>query len=219
MDAQPQSSMSRKQILLVDDHALLRSGLRLVLDDELDCDCREVESAEDALDAYRTHPADLVIMDLNMPGIGGLEGIRRLHAIDPHVRILVLSMHQEPDFVFRVRELGATGYVTKRSVAKELLLAVRATLAGKEYISSDLVAEMADAAGEPVSNPISSLSSREFEIFILLAQGHSVTDIAGTLTRSPKTINNHRSNILHKLGVDSTVQLTRLAIRHGALEP
>lgn len=208
----------KTRILLVDDHAIVRAGFRYLLESDRSYDIREVDSAEAACSVYTEFAPQVVVMDMMMPGMGGLEGVRRLIAKDEDARILVLSMRDDPAFVARASKAGARGYVTKRSAPEELDKAVRALLAGRRYFSSDVEEKGDDPAAGSDEDRVKALSEREFEVFCLLAEGRSVVEISESLHLSPKTVSNHRSHIMEKLGAKNIVELTRLAIRSGLID-
>lgn len=209
--------MSTK-VLLVDDHAVVRAGFRYLLESEGDYDIREVQSAEEACSVYNEYKPDVVVMDMMMPGMGGLEGVRHIHAKDEQARILVLSMRDDGAYISRAMKAGARGYVTKRSAAEELSRAVEALLRGKPYMSKDITESTGQHVPSGDEERVGLLSEREFEVFCLLAAGRTVVEISQDLHLSPKTVSNHRANIMQKLGAKSIVELTRLAIRHGLID-
>ncbi len=202
-------------VLLVDDHSVVRAGFRYLLERVDGFVVIESDSAEAAYRIYREKKPDVVVIDMSMPGIGGLEGIRRLRASDETSRIIVLSMYNDPSFVTRAMEMGALGYLSKNCGPEELAKAIAAVMRGERYFSSDIALE---AAGDTGGTDLSSLSTREFQVFRMLADGASVKDIADTLSLSPKTVNNHRSNIMEKLQLHSAVEMTRLAVREGIID-
>lgn len=212
------------RVLLVDDHAVVRAGygrlLRLTGDIEV---AGEADSGERAYAACREHCYDVVVMDLSLPGMSGIEATTRIRARYPEVHVLVFSVHAEPIFVRRALAAGATGYISKRAVADVLVDAVRSVAAGQRYLGADIDAVADAAACNPTDgdgNPaLASLSAREFEIFRLLAAGASVNAIAEQLFLSPKTVANHSSRLRAKLGTSGTADLTRLAIRSGIVSP
>lgn len=213
-------SATKARILLVDDHAIVRAGFRYILESECEYDIREVNTAEEACSAYSDFRPDAVIMDLVMPGMGGLEGVRHIYAKDSKANILVLSMRDDPIYIERARQAGAKGYITKRSVPQELNKAVSAIVKGQTYFSSDITAPgtRLKITSKDDNEKLSGLSEREFEIFCLMAEGKSVVTISNSLHLSPKTVSNHRTRIMQKLQASSLVEVTRLAIRHGLIE-
>jgi len=206
------------RILLVDDHAIVREGYRAVLQKQPGL--RVVAEAEDGAEAYRLYKAeqpDLTIMDLTLPGIGGIEAIRRIRQWDAAARILVFTMHQNAAFAVQAIRAGARGYVTKTSPPETLLRAVRDVLAGRIALSPDIDHELALSrlAEEPVAADM--LTAREFEVLRLLLAERRTEEIAALLHLSPKTVANLHSQIKGKLGVGSDIELVRLALRQGLL--
>ena len=205
-------------IMLVDDHAVVREGYRSVLQKQPGL--RVVAEASDGAEAYRLFKAtepDLVIMDLSMPGIGGIEAIRRIRQWDKRARILVFTMHQNAAFAVQAIRAGASGYVTKTSPPETLVHAVMDVLAGKIAISPDIDHELALSrlAGEAAAADV--LSAREFEVLRMLLAERTTEEIAEALHISPKTVANLHSLIKDKLGVGSDIELVRLALRQGIL--
>lgn len=205
-------------ILLVDDHAVVREGYRRLL--ERTADLRVIGEAASGEDGYRLFGElrpDVAVMDLSLPGIGGVETVRRIVQRDPRARILVFSMHDDAMFSSRALQAGAKGYVTKASAPDVLVEAVRAVSAGRLYLSPDIAQELAMLALPGRRNPVHTLSAREFEVFRMLVDGHSVTDIARVLSLSRKTVANYQSSLRQKLEVSNTTQAMRLAMSHGIL--
>lgn len=209
--------MSTK-ILLVDDHAVVRAGFRYLLESEGQYQVREVDSAEEACSVFNEFKPDVVVMDMMMPGMGGLEGVRHIHAKDENARILVLSMRDDGAYVSRALKAGAKGYITKRSAPEELANAIQTLLRGKLYLSGDIADARGQGGAASDEDRVSQLSEREFEVFCLLAEGRTVVEISEDLHLSPKTVSNHRANIMMKLGAKNIVELTRLAIRNGLID-
>ncbi len=199
------------KILLVDDHAIVRSGLRGLLTSVAESQISEAANGRDALLRLRHDRPDLVLLDLNLPGIGGLELLRRMLLEDKTVRILVLSMHAELLYVARAMELGARGYLSKNASAEELLTAVRRVAAGERYIENEIAQELALRAVSP-EPALQDLSGRDLEIMRLLAKGMSLAEIADALGVGYKTVANTCSHIKAKLGVTRTNDLVRLAM-------
>lgn len=205
--------MSNKIILLVDDHEVVRAGFKSLLISNGRYDVVEAGSAETGYQVYLDQQPDIIVCDINMPGMGGMELIRRIKARDAEVKIIVLSMYDDASHVANMSKLEVNGYVTKRSAPTELLRAIDAVSLSLTYFSDDLKEKSVKI--DVISSEIDALSKREFEIFTLLAQGVSVAEVASSLNISPKTASNHRDNIMHKLGVKNLVELSRYAIRHG----
>jgi two-component system, NarL family, invasion response regulator UvrY len=202
------------KILLVDDHQLVRSGLRNLLTSVADTLIVEAANGREAFARLRQDRPDLVLLDLNLPGIGGLELLRRMLLEDKATRILVLSMHAEPLYVARAMELGARGYLSKNASAEELLTAVRRVTEGSRYIESEIAQELALQAVAP-DHGLRDLTDRDLEIMRLLAEGLSLAEIAGALGIGYKTVANACSIIKAKLGVTRTNDLIRLAMTLG----
>jgi two-component system, NarL family, invasion response regulator UvrY len=202
------------KVLLVDDHSVVRSGLRALLTSVAEIHVSEAATGRDALLRLRLDRPDLVLLDLNLPGIGGLELLRRMLAEHPDVRILVLSMHAEPLYATRAMELGARGYLSKHASAEELLIAVRRTVEGGRYIENAIAQELALRAVSP-GHGLPDLTERDIEIMRLLAQGMGLAEIADALGIGYKTVANACSHIKAKLGVARTNDLIRLAMTLG----
>jgi len=204
-----------KRILVVDDHAIVRSGIRRLLAPLDDIALEDAQNGEEALALAGRAAFDLVILDLNLPGLGGPELLRRLVKMCPRMPVVVFSMLTEPVYVDRAIKTGALGYVSKNAAPEELLKAVRAALAGQAYIERELAEELqAQSGGESQLRP---LTNRDLEIMRLLAQGRTLTQIAQTLGVAYKTVANTCGNIKDKLGLASTADLIRVSIeRSGA---
>lgn len=202
------------KILLVDDHAVVRSGLHTLLTSTWDARIFEAATGRDALLQLRQERPDLVLLDLNLPGIGGLELLRRMLVEDQSVRILVLSMHAEPLYAARAIELGARGYLSKNASADELLTAIRRITEGRRYIENAIAQELALQKVSP-GGGVQDLTERDIEIMRLLAEGLSLTEIADALGIGYKTVANTCSHIKAKLGVARTNDLVRLAMTLG----
>lgn len=206
-------------ILIVDDHPIVRAGLRRLLAAEPEMEIREAANGKEALSAFRELRPSLVILDLNLPGLGGLEVIGRLKSADPEAPILVLSMHHDPIHVTRALQAGAAGYVSKNAPPDELLEAVRRVAGGRTYIEHDIAEELAFSSIRTPSHPPQDLSSRDLEILRLLARGCTLAQIADTVGIGYKTAANHCSQIKAKLGAASTAQLIRIGIQSGLIPP
>ena len=207
-------------VLLVDDHAVVRTGFRLLLQSVTDISAvHEAESGEVACQRYVELAPDVIVMDLAMPGMGGLEALRRIRARDPHARILALSAHDDPTHARRAFNEGALGFLSKRSAPETLIEAVTTVAAGRRFLDVSLAQKLALADIEGTAkSPIDRLSEREFEVFIRLARGATVQRIAEDLKLSASTVGTHLYNIKQKLGVVNQSELTLLAIRHGLIE-
>ena len=203
------------KILIVDDHPIVRSGLRRLLTVEPEIEVREAANGREALSVFREQRPTLVILDLNLPGVGGLEVLSRLKAIDPDARILVLSMHDDQIHVTRALQAGAAGYISKSAPADELLEAIRRVAGGHTYIEHEIAEELVFSQIRAASHPLKELSSRDLEIMRLLAEGCTLPQIADALGLSYKTAANSCTRIKAKLAATSTAELIRIAIRSG----
>lgn len=208
------------KVLLVDDHELVRTGIKRLLDDTSGIKVvGEAETGEEAFVEVKKHKPDVVLMDVNMPGIGGLEATRKLLQVDPSLKIIVVTIHAEEPFPTRLLEAGATGYLTKDCGINEIVNAIRSVCEGERYISADIAQEIALNV-MPGSNqsPFQSLSQREMQVMLMVTQGQNVQAISDKLCLSPKTISTYRHRLFEKLNVENDVELTRLAIRHGMID-
>jgi two-component system, NarL family, invasion response regulator UvrY len=206
------------RVMLVDDHALVRMGFRLLLQATDDIEvAAEAGSGEEACRRYPDVRPDVVLLDISMPGIGGLDTLARLLAKDGTARVLVLSAHEDIIHPTRAIQAGALGYLTKRGAPEELIGAIRRVACGKTYIEPAIAQEMAVARTSGGGSPIDVLTTREFQVFIALAQGQSANSIAQTMSLSPSTVGTHLYNIKQKLGAANSAELTLIAIRYGLI--
>jgi two-component system, NarL family, invasion response regulator UvrY len=206
------------RVMLVDDHTVVRTGFRLLLQSHPEVSVvAEADSGESACQLYAELSPDVVIMDIAMPGMGGLEALRRIRARNAQARILTLSAHDDPIHARRSLQEGALGFLSKRSAPEALLEAVNTVAAGRRYLDAALAQKLALAEFDGKS-PIERLSEREFEVFVRLAGGATVQRIAQDLKLSSSTVGTHLYNIKQKLGVDNQSELTLIAIRHGLIE-
>jgi DNA-binding NarL/FixJ family response regulator len=199
------------KILLVDDHIVVREGVRRLLSDMQGVDVCEAATGEAALALFRNEKPDLVLLDLNLTGIGGLELLRRLLAEDEKVRVVVFSMHAEPIYAARALRLGARGYVSKSAAADELITAVKRVAEGGRYVEREIAGELAFAQLS-AEDPLQQLTTREIEILRLLGEGNSLTEIAESIGVAYKTVANTCSIIKSKLGVERTADLIRVSL-------
>ncbi len=206
------------KILIVDDHPIVRAGLRRLLTAEAGFEVREADSGRGALSVFREQQPTLVILDLNLPGIGGLEVLARLKAVSPDARVLVLSMHDDETHVTRALRAGAAGYLTKNAPPEELLEAIGRVAEGHTYIEREIAEGLVFASIRSSPDPLKDLSSRDLEILRLLAEGHSLSQIADTVGIGYKTAANNCSRIKARLGAASTADLIRIAIRAGLVD-
>jgi two-component system invasion response regulator UvrY len=212
--------MAKINILLVDDHSVVRMGFKMLIENESDMAviC-EAESGELGITAFKEHKPSIVIMDITMPGIGGLDAIERIIAFDKKAKILVLSAHEDSVHPKRALSAGALGYLTKRSAAEELIKAIRSVNSGTKYLEPAIAQQMAITQISGENNPVEILSDREFEVFMDLAKGKSTNEIADTMCLSPRTVGTHLYNIKQKLNANNSAEIALIAIRSGLLEP
>lgn len=204
------------RIMLVDDHAIVRAGFRRLLEQQANYHVvAEAGDADEAYSLFVEHEPDVVVLDLSMPGVSGLNLVRRIAARQPSARILVFSMHEDASLAERAVQLGARGYVTKSSAPEVLASAVADIMAGRLTFSPDIAQALAMLKVTGEGDPLTALSAREFEIFRLIARGKSVSAIAGLLSLSAKTVANYHSLIKQKLGIASDVEIVLLAQRRN----
>jgi DNA-binding NarL/FixJ family response regulator len=209
---------TRVRVVLVDDHAVVREGYRRLLERSRDvCVVGEAASAAEAYQVFCKVNPDVVVMDISLPDLSGIEAIRRLLAREPTARILAFSIHDEAIFPNRAFKAGAAGYVTKASAPEVLVDAVRAVARGERFLSPDIARTLALQGLVGKNSDLDALTTREFEIARLLAVGHSVRSIAEMLCLNYKTVANHQSIIRQKLGVQTPGQLTQIATEYGLL--
>lgn len=207
------------RIMLVDDHAVVRAGVRRLLEQETKFSVvAEAESGERAYQIFGEHLPDVTIIDLSMPGLGGMEAIKRIVTRYPTAKIIVLSMHENVAFASQALKAGAKGYVTKSGLANELTNAIEWVISGQTYLGSELSNKIALQLNNAADDPMKVLSAREFEIFRMLIDGVDLIKIALTLNISLKTVANYQTGIKQKLNVSSPVEMVRLAIRCGLIE-
>ncbi|HET6247239.1 MAG TPA: response regulator transcription factor [Tepidisphaeraceae bacterium] len=209
------------KILLVEDHTLVRSGIRSLLESSPDMKVvGDVGDGRRAIESCQELMPDVVLTDVEMPSINGIETARQIHAAMPDVKIIMLSMHGDPQYVFESLKAGASGYVLKDAAFTELLDAIKAVMEGRRYLSAplaDLVMEdyVRRAKGKETGTELDKLSSREREILQLVAEGRSSGQVAEMIHISVRTVDTHRYNVMQKLGIHSIAGLTKFAIAHG----
>jgi DNA-binding NarL/FixJ family response regulator len=216
------SGARKSRVLLADDHAIVRHGVKLLLDDQPDFEVvAEAGDGAEALQAALTTQLDLAILDVSMPRLTGLQATRQLRARRPELRILILSMHDNEQFFFESLRAGAGGYVLKSAAHEDLIVACRAMMRGEPFIYPSAVAALIRQylKRAPDDVPDDPLTPRESEIVKLIAEGLSAKQIAETLFISQKTVDRHRTNVLEKLGLNDRVGLTRYAVRRGLIVP
>ena len=207
------------KVLIVDDHDLVRTGItRLLTDVEGIRVVGEAATGEEAVALAKDAMPDVVLMDANMPGIGGLEATRRLIRYDPDVKVVAVSVHSEEPYPSRFMQAGAAGYLTKGADIEEMILAIRQVYSGQRYLTAEIAQQMAlKRFNESNKDPFAILSEREMQVMMMITQGQKVQDISDKLCLSPKTVNSYRYRLFEKLKVDNDVELTHLAIRHGLI--
>jgi len=206
-------------IVLVDDHAVVRAGVKRLLEQEpLFEVIGEAESGEKAYQIFGELKPDVMVMDLSMPGMGGLEGIRRILMRYEKAKILVLSMHEDLSFANQALKLGAKGYLTKNTLADDLVKSIETVTQGDVFLSDEIAKKMAMQSISGNQDPVHELSAREFEIFRLLAEGFDIDAIASTLNISSKTVSNYQTMIKQKLNINTPIELIRYAIKVGVIK-
>jgi two-component system invasion response regulator UvrY len=211
--------MAKLTLLLVDDHAVVRSGFKVLLQTWDDVDVvAEANSGEEALPLYTLHRPDVVVMDIAMAGMGGIEASKRLLALDPQARILALSAHEDSSYAKRALQAGALGYLSKRTAPEVLIDALRMVARHQRFIDPIIAQRMANQQNSSDSQYIDKLSPREFEVFLALAKGRSVLDISQTLGLSASTVGTHLYKVKLKLQLSNQSEITLLAMRHGLLD-
>jgi DNA-binding NarL/FixJ family response regulator len=207
--------MNVVNVLLVDDHAVVRSGMARLLERyELIHIVAEADSGEQAYQCYIDHNPDLVIMDMSMPGIGGLEALRRIITRQAEAKVIMFSMHENINFAVQAMTAGAVGYVAKSGDAQDLINAVKQVIEGKNYLSADIAQKIALHNMSGQHDPVHKLTAREFEVFRLLAEGRLIDEIAELLSIGQKTAANYQTTLKQKLGIQSSVELVRLALKY-----
>lgn len=207
------------KVMLVDDHAVVRAGLKRLIENQKEIEVvAEAEDGEQAYQMYSKDPADVIVMDLSMPGMGGMEAARRILGRYSQAKIIIFSMHDNATFASQVLKAGAKGYVTKTGADSDLIKAVKEVAKGKSYLSSDVAQKIALESMTGDDNPLNILSAREFEVFRLITEGLSTEDVGERLKISQKTVANYHTMIKQKLRVNSPIEMVRLAMRHGVIE-
>ena len=207
-------------VLLVDDHELVRTGIKRIINDVRGMKVvGEAASGEEAFQMCRAEEPDVVLMDMNMPGIGGLEATKKIVRYCPDVKIIILTVHTEDPFPSKVMQIGAHGFLTKMTGPDEMINAIKSVNVGQRYIAPDIAQQIAlnQFSGKKDDQPFESLSERELQIMLMITKGEKVQDIAEQLSLSSKTVNSYRYRMFEKLNICNDVELTHLAIRHGML--
>lgn len=211
--------MSKIRVMLVDDHAVVRAGYKTLLENTEDIEViAEAATGEQACKIHNELQPDIMVIDLSMPGMGGLETIRRTIARNSNAKVLVFTMHEEIVFVEQALQTGARGYITKNSAPDVLIDAIRTLATGQTFLDSEIAQRLAFQKTRGSDSPFSNLSTREFEIFCLLAEGLSTSEIAKRLSISYKTVANYSTQIKNKLDVSTVADIARLAIRYNIVD-
>jgi len=210
-------------VLVADDHGIVREGLRRLVEAEPDLDvCAEARDGREVLELVEEHKPEVVVLDISMPRLGGLETLERLRTSYPDVKVVLLSVHADPPFIQSAIALGADGYVLKNGRTAEIVGAIRAVTKGGSYFSPVVAREIVEQMRTPQARrqePFSILSTREREVLQLIAEGMSAKEVASQLEISTKTVEAHRTSLMRKLGVRKATELVRYALRHGLIEP
>ncbi len=208
------------RVILVDDHDLVRTGISHIIEKEAGIEIvGEAGSGEEGVRLAKEIRPDVVMMDVNMPGLGGLEATRRIRRALPHTKVIILTVHADAPFPNHLLDAGASGYLTKGCAASDLTDAIRSVNRDVRYIGKDIAQQLAlSLLPGAEKSPFDELSAREMEVMMMLVQGNTVNDVADTLALSPKTVSTYKYRIYDKLEVKNDVELTHLAIRHGIME-
>lgn len=214
------SLVAKIRVMLVDDHRLVRAGLRRVLQEQKDIEVvAEASSGEEALELAQLHKPEVVLMDVNMPGVGGLECTRRLLQQAPATKVVAVSMHVEEPYPSRMLAAGAVGYLSKDSAADEVVSAIRRVYSGGHYVAADVAGNLAASLVRgSKQSPFEQLSQRETQVMLMVTKGYGTQEISDRLHLSPKTVSTYRYRLFEKLNVVNDVELTRMAMRYGLLD-
>lgn len=222
--------MKKIRILIADDHSVVRSGIRMVLQSSPDFTViAEAEDGEEAVELAAKHKPDVVVMDISMPQLNGIEATAKMKQDDPNIKVIILTVHAEEEYVFQILRAGASGYVLKSAGKKEIFAAVRSAVSGERFFSpgiSNLIIDgFINRAKEPAPPPVltggsgkQQLTKREIEVLEYIAQGYTNRKIADTLFLSVRTVNTHRTNLMQKLDIHDTARLVRYAIETGLVK-
>ncbi len=206
-------------VMLVDDHGLVRNGIKRLLNDvDGIAVVAEAETGEQAITQVRQRPPDVILMDISMPGIGGLEATRKIARSLPGIKIIAVSIHDDEPFPARLLEAGAAGYLTKGCDVREIIKAIRSVYAGKQYITPEVAHKLAlTLVNKGEKSPVDRLTQRETQVMLMIVRGATNKEISGRLCLSPKTTSTYRYRLFEKLGVHNDVELTCFAIRYGLI--
>jgi two-component system, NarL family, invasion response regulator UvrY len=202
------------RVLIADDHPIVRRGLRQIVADQADMTVTEAGDGSEALRLVDAGEFDVVLLDINMPVISGLDVLSRIRARQPRLPVLVLSAHPEAEFAVRILRAGASGYMNKELAPEELVKAVRRVIGGRKYVSPAVAELLADSIGKNEDEPHASLSDREFQVMLLIAAGKTVSEIAEEIALSVKTVSTYRARILEKMNLKNNAELMRYVIEN-----
>ena len=208
------------RLVLADDHAILREGLKQVLQTQGDFEIvAEAQDGHEVMKRVRENEFDVLVLDMSMPGKSGVELIKQAKAEKPRLRILVLTMHEEHQYAVRAIRAGASGYLTKEGASSQLVSAIRKVAGGGAYISAEVAEQLAlNAMPGAQGQPHEALSDREFQVLRMIAEGKSISDIAERLNLSVKTVSTHKANLMQKMGMETAGDIIRYAIAHRLVE-
>lgn len=215
--------MSKIKLVLADDHAVVRSGLRMLLQAQPDMEIvGEAESGKEALAQVRSLQPDVILMDIQMPGMNGIEATRQIKEVGGNTAVLALTMHEDDQYFFEMLQAGASGYLPKRAAPDELVRAIRTVSRGEVFLYPSLATRLVQSylggeAGSETEALVSDLTPREQEVLVLIAEGMTNPEIADKLVISVKTVDRHRENIMRKLNLHSRIELVKFALRHGLI--
>ena len=210
--------MPKPRVILADDHAIVREGLALLIGPDVDL-VATASNGNELLLAVRKFRPDLVVADLTMPGLGGLDALRTLRGEGNNARFVILTVHVDAAIAAEAIRAGAAAYVVKEAAGEELLQAIRQAMSGRTYLSPMVSGDVVQRLAQGTPSPAEVLTLRQREVLRLLAEGHRVKEIAGKLGLSVRTVETHKYEIMHLLGIDNTVELVKFAIRQGMVSP
>lgn len=202
------------RVLIADDHPIVRRGLKQIVADQPDMTVAEAGDGPEALRLADKGKFDVVLLDINMPGISGLDVLSQIRSRQPNLPVLVLSAHSEAEFAVRILKAGASGYLNKELAPEELVKAIRRVIGGKKYVSPAVAELLADSIGKDEDEPHASLSDREYQVMLLIAAGKTVSEIAEEIALSVKTVSTYRSRILEKMNLKNNAELMRYVIEN-----
>jgi two-component system response regulator NreC len=215
--------MNRIRVLLAEDHTIVRKGLRSLLDDEIEIEVvGEAEDGQQAIELVQRVQPDVVLMDITMPVLNGLEATRQIKKLFPQVKVVVLTVHSTEEYIFQILRAGASGYVVKQAAVSELVQAIQTVYRGDSFLSPSISRQVVEEYGrraEAIEDKYDRLTDREREVLQLIAEGRANREIAQLLHVTVKTVEAHRAHLMDKLGLRSTAELTRYALRKGIVSP